>query len=142
MTSGGVLVLISGTFFYFYFQNLLGAGVSSTSGSSTSITNALGLYNGTANTPVFVTLGIFGFAFLIVGAVFIVGGHMGQQLADRLETVSPDSPVTVGSPVTASIPMPSKACTKCGSLLYQTSGYCPNCGNPVTKIQVASPQTG
>jgi uncharacterized OB-fold protein len=31
---------------------------------------------------------------------------------------------------------PSRACVKCGSLLYQSVGYCPNCGS-----SRATPQT-
>ena len=132
MVAGALLTVLIGALFYRYFQEVLAASSSAASGSSTSLTDALGIYNGIANMPILITLAIFGFAFLILGGVFFTSGNVGQLLLDRLETSSPFD-------LEKDAPRPSRACVKCGSLLYQSVGYCPNCGSPLATPQNAAP---
>ena len=144
LVGGFVFVFISGAFFYSYFQQLIGASTSSATGSSTTTAEALNILNGTANTPLFITLSIFGFAFLIMGSLFIVGGNIGEQLADQQMSIqelsnqprfsSQHTTTPVGESETIGT-RPLKACTKCGSLIWQNSAYCPICGNPLAKVQ-------
>ena len=89
MSTGAVLVGMAGIFFYQYFQGVIAAGLSSASGSSTSTAAALSIYNGTANMPIFITLAIFGVTFLIMGAVFIAGGHINENLTAPKLLTSP-----------------------------------------------------
>ncbi len=134
MAAGAILTVLIGSLFYDYFQTILAASASAASGSSTSFTNALGIYNGTANMPIFITLAIFGFAFLILGGVLFAAGNVGQLLLEQLE-VSPNNGPETGAP------RPSRACMKCGSLLYQNVGYCPSCGNSLATVQSVSPSS-
>ena len=126
--AGTVLVGITGIFFYQYFQNAIAAGLSSASGSSASTTAALNAYNGTANMPIFITLSIFGVVFLIMGAIFVAGGHITEHLTIQAADASTSGSETL-------IPRPSRACTKCGSLIYKNTAYCPDCGSPLGKVQ-------
>ena len=132
MSTGAVLVGMAGIFFYQYFQGVIAASLSSASGSSTSTAAALSIYNGTANMPIFVTLAIFGVTFLVMGAVFIAGGHISENLTAQTTDISSSS---AGSE--ALIQRPSRACTKCGSLVYKNTAYCPDCGNQLGRIQSA-----
>jgi hypothetical protein len=132
MVAGALLTVLIGALFYGYFQQVLAASASAASGSSTSLNNALGIYNGTANMPIFITLAIFGFAFLVLGGVFFVVGNVGELLLDQLEA-SPNADLERDAP------RPSRACTKCGSLLYQSVGFCPNCGSSLTTLPTSAP---
>jgi len=134
MAGGALLIVLIGALFYDYFRQVLAASASAASGSSTSLTNALGIYNGTANMPIFITLAIFGFAFLILGGVLFAAGNVGQLLLDQLE-VSPSAGLETVAPRL------SKACMKCGSLLYQNVGYCRNCGNSLATVQSVPPSS-
>jgi len=132
--AGAFLVGITGIFFYQYIQNAIAAGLSSSSGSSASTAAALDIYNGTANMPIFITLSIFGVVFLIIGAIFVASGHITEQLTMQATNTSSRS-----SESETLISRPSRACTKCGLLVYRTMAYCPDCGNPLGKIQSVSP---
>lgn len=123
--TGTALLVFSGVFFYTFVQNLLAAGTTSSS-SSVTISQAVGVYNGTAYSPLFVGLSFFGMAFLVMGAVFVVGGHITEQLGPAEVSPLPPPPESVAPKA-----MPARACTKCGSLLYQNTAYCPNCGSPL-----------
>jgi hypothetical protein len=131
---GALFVGVTGVFFYQYFQNAIAAGLSGTTGSTTSTIAALNAYNGTANMPIFVSLSVFGVAFLIMGAIFVAGGHIGEYLSARvpMESRAEQDPFT---------PKPARACVKCGTLLYQNTAFCPNCGNPLGKAQTTTPLT-
>src|SRR5437016_3053588 len=132
--AGAFLVGITGIFFYQYIQNAIAAGLSSSSGSSASTAAALDIYNGTANMPIFITLSIFGVVFLIMGAIFVAGGHISENLTMQANTSSAYSPISE-----TLVPRPSRACTKCGTLVSRNTAYCPECGNQLGKIQSAPP---
>ncbi len=127
--SGAVLIVATGLFFYLYVQNLLATAASSSSSSSTSLANALGIYNGTADAPIFVTIGILGLGIFISGAIFVAGGHIGEAVSNQMGLAESKAPATGGPPV------PSKACLKCGTLLYQNTAFCPTCGASLAKTQ-------
>jgi zinc ribbon protein len=131
---GAMFVGFTGVFFYQYFQNAIAAGLSSASGSTASTTAALDAYNGTANMPIFISISIFGVAFLIMGAIFVAGGHIGEALSERVPDESRIEQETFS-------PKPARACVKCGTLLYQNTAFCPNCGNPLGKVQSTTPMT-
>ncbi len=128
MTVGSLFTIFGGLFFYTYIQQIIAAGASTAPGSSISVANALSIYNYTASMPVFVTLSIFGVAFLVMGAVFVAGRHISEHLAAQAMNASSNEPEGF-------TPRPSRACTKCGSLIYQNTAYCPNCGSPLGKAQ-------
>jgi hypothetical protein len=67
VTGGALMTVLVGFAFYAYFQQLIAASTASASGSSASLSNALGIYNSTANMPILVTIAIFGFALLVLG---------------------------------------------------------------------------
>jgi len=134
IVGGALMTVLVGFSFYAYFQQLLAASAASASGSPASLTNALGIYNGTANMPILVTIAIFGFAFLIMGGVFYAVGNAAELLLEQRE----DSHSVASDAVVA---RPSRACVKCGTLLYQNTGYCPNCGNPLPTPQLAAQST-
>jgi len=131
MAAGALLTGLVGALFYNYFQQVLSASSSAASGSSTSLASALGIYNSTANMPIYITLAIFGFAFLMTGGVFFALGNVSDLLLEQLETSRPAGLET-------NAPRPSRACVKCGTLLYQSVGYCPNCGSPLATPQNAA----
>src|SRR5712692_7770573 len=129
LVTGGILMIgLVGVAFYAYFQQLLAASAASASGSSASLTSALGIYNGTANMPILVTIAIYGFAILVLGGVFFAVGNAAEIMLERQEDAS-----ATGSQIDPA--RPSRACTKCGSLIYQNTAYCPNCGSPLTMPQ-------
>jgi len=132
--AGAFLVGVTGIFFYQYIQNAIAAGLSSSSGSSASTAAALDIYNGTANMPIFITLSIFGVVFLIMGAIFVAGGHISENLTMQANTSSAYSPISE-----TLVLRPSRACTKCGTLVSRNTAYCPECGNQLGKIQSAPP---
>lgn len=131
MAAGALLTGLVGALFYNYFQQVLSASSSAASGSSTSLASTLGIYNSTANMPIYITLAIFGFAFLITGGVFFALGNVSDLLLEQLETSRPAGLET-------NAPRPSRACVKCGTLLYQSVGYCPNCRSPLATPQNAA----
>jgi zinc ribbon protein len=131
MMAGAALIVITGIFFYQYFQSLLAS--SSTSGTPSSLTNALAIYNGTADTPIFVAVGFLGLGSFIAGAVFVAGGHVGEQITGKIEVGNSSAPVSVIS--TTGL----KACVKCGTILNQNTAYCPNCGAALARTQAGSP---
>ncbi len=132
MVVGTFLTALIGAFFYDYLQGLLAASSAAASGSSTSLTTTLSIYNSTANTPILITVAIFGFVFLILGGIFFAIGNVGQLLLDQLEA----SPVTG---LERDAQRPSRACVKCGALLYQSVGYCPNCGSSLATLPTGAP---
>jgi hypothetical protein len=134
IVAGAFLVGITGIFFYQYIQNAIAAGLSSSSGSSSSTAAALNIYNGTANMPIFITMSIFGVASLIMGAIFVAGGHISENL-----TVQAADAPSASAESESLIPRPSRACTKCGSLVYRNTAYCPDCGSPLGRIQSVPP---
>src|SRR5260370_21371883 len=97
MVGGALLTVLIGALFYDYFQQVLAASASAASGSSTSLNNALGIYNDTANMPIFITLAIFGFAFLILGGCLFAAGNIGQLLLEQRQ-VPPTSGPATGAP--------------------------------------------
>src|SRR2546422_7703737 len=109
MAAGALLTGLVGALFYNYFQQVLSASSSAASGSSTSLASTLGIYNSTANMPIYITLAIFGFAFLITGGVFFALGNVSDLLLEQLETSRPAGLET-------NAPRPSRACVKCGTL--------------------------
>lgn len=131
---GALLIVVPGAFFYQYIQNLVAAGIASST-TTTSPATSLALLNGMENSPIMVTLSFFGLSFTIAGAVFVAGGHIGQEIAKRTPPAVYTPPVP--TPVTAQAQ--SRACMKCGSLVSQNSSYCPNCGNPMIKPQTMIP---
>jgi hypothetical protein len=128
VTGGALMTVLVGFAFYAYFQQLLAASTSSASGSSASLANALAIYNGTVNMPILVTVAIFGFALLILGGVYFAVGNAAEIMLDQRENASSTSSqiATV---------RPSRACMKCGSLIYQNTAYCPNCGSSLATPQ-------
>jgi hypothetical protein len=131
MAVGAFFTALIGAIFYDYLQRLLAASGAAASGSSTTLTNALSIYNSTANTPILITIAIFAFAFLILGGIFFAVGSVGQMLLDKLEA----SPLTGPE---SDARRPSRACVKCGALLYQSVGYCPNCGSSLATLQTSA----
>src|SRR3989442_13301788 len=89
MAAGAFLTGLVGALFYNYFQQGLSASSSAASGSSTSLASTLCIYNSTANMPIYITLAIFGFAFLITGGAFIALGTVSDLLLVQLETSRP-----------------------------------------------------
>ena len=134
VTGGALMTVLVGFAFYAYFEQLLAASTASASGSSTSLANSLAIYNGTVNMPILVTVAIFGFALLIFGGVFFAVGNAAQIMIERQEDASPTSSRTA-------VTRPSRACIKCGSLIYQNSAYCPNCGSPLAVPQAIAQST-
>jgi hypothetical protein len=135
VTGGALMTVLVGFAFYAYFQQLLAA--STASASSTSLTNALGIYNGTANMPILVTVAIFGFAILVLGGVFFAVGNAAEIMLEQREDA-----LSAGPEIATT--RPSRACIKCGTIIYQNTAYCPNCGNslatPQTTTQVTTSQ--
>src|SRR2546422_8677411 len=84
MAAGALLTGLVGALFYNYFQQVLSASSSAASGSSTSLASTLGIYNSTANMPIYMTLAIFGFAFLITGGVFFALGNVSAYCWNNL----------------------------------------------------------
>ena len=124
--AGSMFIVLGGAYFYTYFANLAAASTSNPSTSSLS-----GIYNSTLGMPIIVTLTIFGLGMIIVGGFFIASAHISQQILDN--QTGEDSPSQKGG-------RPSKVCLKCGSLLYNETPYCPNCGGPISKFP-AQPQS-
>ncbi len=129
---GAALVIISGVFYYAYFQDLLAATGSATTGSPASVANSLAILNGTSATPIFTTLAILGLGLMVSGAVYAAGGNIAAQMTSQplpRVSINPATPV-------AQVPQaPSRACTKCGTLLFQATAFCPTCGNPIARTQ-------
>ncbi len=113
-----LFIAIGGAYFYDFFQTVAAAG------TSASTSDLLRLNNSTMGMPIIVTLTIFGLGMLIIGGIFIASGHITEQLS-----VGNRGRQNLGAQTMADI-RPSRMCIKCGSLLYQNSPYCPNCGNP------------
>ncbi len=123
---GTIFLSLGGAYFYQLFQYLAEASTTGTSSSS-----LVGVYSSMLGVPIVVTLSIIGLGVLIIGGFFVASAHITQQLAGNYVEHSPVAPQMADV-------RPARLCTKCGSLLYQSTAFCPNCGNQVTKIPSVS----
>jgi uncharacterized paraquat-inducible protein A len=68
---------------------------------------------------------LFGSVLIMPGAIFTAAGHLSEHLrpAQVSEEESKDE----------SSQRPLRVCVKCGRQVDPSAGYCPNCGNQLTK---------
>ena len=124
---GALFIALGGAYFYDLFQTISTVG---TTGSSADLVR---LSNSMLAMPIIITLTIFGLGMLTVGGTFMASAHITEQLMAGNRSGQNFATQTVADT------RPSRMCIKCGSLLYQSSPYCPNCGNPVATVpRVAS----
>jgi hypothetical protein len=117
---GALFIAIGGAYFYDLFQTI------STAGATGSTADLVRLSNSMLGMPIIITLTIFGLGMLTVGGTFMASAHITEQLMAGNRGGSSFAPIAETRP--------SRMCVKCGSLLYQNSPYCPNCGNPMATV--------
>ena len=123
---GALFIALGGAYFYDLFQTISTVGATGTTADLARLSNSM------LAMPIIITLTIFGLGMLTVGGSFMASAHITEQLVGNRG----------GQNLTAQTiadTRPARMCTKCGILLYQSSAYCPNCGNPVATVPKISP---
>jgi hypothetical protein len=124
---GSLFVALGGAYFYQLFQTISVAGTTGTAADLTRLSNSM------LAMPILITLTIFGLGMITVGGSFMASAHITEQLLAGNRS---------GQNIATQTPSdnrPTRMCIKCGTLLYQTTAYCPNCGNPVATVPKTSP---
>jgi hypothetical protein len=123
---GALFIALGGAYFYELFQTISTASVTGSTADLVRLSNSM------LAMPVLITLTIFGLGMLTVGGTFMASAHITEQLVGNRG----------GQNLTAQTiadTRPARMCTKCGTLLYQSSAYCPSCGNPIATVPKISP---
>ena len=119
---GALFIAVGGAYFYDLFQTISAAGATGSTADLVRLSNSM------LGMPIIITLTIFGLGMLTVGGTFMASAHITEQLMAGNRGGPNFASQTSGDT------RPSRMCIKCGSLLYQSSPYCPNCGNPVATV--------
>jgi hypothetical protein len=124
---GALFIALGGAYFYELFQTISTASVTGSTADLVRLSNSM------LAMPVIITLTIFGLGMLTVGGTFMASAHITEQLI-----AGNRSGQNLASPTMADT-RPSRMCMKCGTLLLQSSAYCPSCGNPIATVPKISP---
>jgi hypothetical protein len=124
---GALFIALGGAYFYELFQTISAAGATGSAADLVRLSNSM------LAMPVIVTLTIFGLGMLTVGGTFMASAHITEQLI-----AGNRGGQNFAAPTMADT-RPSRMCMKCGTLLLQSSAYCPSCGNPIATVPKVSP---
>jgi hypothetical protein len=124
---GALFIALGGAYFYDLFQTISTVGATGTTADLARLSNSM------LAMPIIITLTIFGLGMLTVGGSFMASAHITEQLVAGIRGGQ-----SFAAPTMADT-RPSRMCMKCGTLLLQSSGYCPSCGNPVATLPKIPP---
>jgi hypothetical protein len=119
---GALFIALGGAYFYELFQTISTASVTGSTADLVRLSNSM------LAMPVIITLTIFGLGMLTVGGCFMASAHITEQLMAGNRGGQNFAAPTVADT------RPSRMCMKCGTLLLQSSAYCPSCGNPIATV--------
>ena len=124
---GALFIALGRAYFYQLFQTISVAGTTGTAADLVRLSDSM------LAMPIIITITLFGLGMLTVGGSFMASAHITEQLTAGSRNGQNIATQTVSDT------RPARMCIKCGTLLYQSSAYCPSCGNPVATVPKISP---